>query len=172
MPCGNRMHEKEEKSMNDWIYMIHFQNTSCQLIAASGSGNSGKELGRCWTLGAVWEKNMICFSQPGFDFKNTTLMIKSIVECALFSSTACLVINLIFISWQIQGKALSCEWFHKAEMEPVISAARRAKLTKTPHIMSKWLIIRRHMLELLRWKRMNKRSHAAVILCSVRMNVS
>lgn len=55
---------------------------------------------------------------------------------ALFSSTPFLLIYLIFMSQQTQGKPLSCEWFHKAEMEPVISAASRAKLTKTPHIMS------------------------------------
>lgn len=85
-----------------------------------------------------------------------TLTIRS----ALFSSISCLVIYLIFISQQRQGKPLSCEWFHKAEMEPAISAARRAKLTKTAHIMSRWLIIRRRMLQLSRWKRINKRFRA------------
>lgn len=88
----------------------------------------------------------------------------SILECALFSFIAFLVIYLIFISQQTQGKPLSCEWFHKAEMEPLISATRRAKLTKTPHIMSRW-VIRRHTLQHLRWERINKRSHAAVSLC-------
>lgn len=92
------------------------------------------------------------------------LTITSIPECALFSSTAFLVIYLIFISRQIQGKPLSCELFHKAEMEPVISAKRRAKLTKTHHIMSRWVIIRRHTLQHLRWERINQRSHAAVTL--------
>lgn len=88
------------------------------------------------------------------------LKVTLTTRSALFSSISCLVIYLMFISQQIQGKPLSCECFHKAEMEPAISAARRAKLTKTPHIMSRWLIIRRRMLQLPRWKRINKRFRA------------
>lgn len=92
------------------------------------------------------------------------ILKKIILECALFSSTAVLVIYPIFISWQIQAKPLSCERFHKAEMEPVISATRREKLTKTPRIMSRWVIIRRRMLRHLRWEGINKCFHTAVTL--------
>lgn len=119
---------------NDYINHKHFEMKK-PLKQLPGQEHDGTTF--CLLQSSHFFSTMLWngFKKIKNNLKNSIYMaltITSIPECALFSSTAFLVIYLIFISRQIGAEPLTCEYFHKAEMEPVISATRRAKLTKTP----------------------------------------